>query len=1302
MSDYISAELAATCAALGYSDGVVYRLDSGAQNVIKDLIKYLKRDDDSHTVRRYLGQSKLLQTDLAQIAIQHTKNTEFWDVLLRLIINLTSPVLMLFNDILPTEKTSRNIYLQLISHLQGYKKALANEQFWGVVSNRLSTILRIENTDRGEENELIVERILTLCRNVIQIPPDDNEQRGDNDATVHDELLFAFHSSGIVDLLLFIASNSSEQQYHIQILEIIALMLREQNATKLASVGLQRSAAEKEGEEAQLLAIRRKEIIEKLEKVKKYSGSRHSRFGGTFVVQNMKAIGEKQLICHKPFEKIEALEFARDKKKLKKPKNKILIETASEERTSALTVRLFLKEFCVEFLNGAYNPVMRYAKSCIIGGTHSAAADASHYLWAMRFFMEFNRNYKFQVKLVSETISTEMFYFVQRQMQEYYEYMTLDKPKIPYWSRRLHLALKAYQELLHTVLAMDKTADKGIRDSSKVIKSNVFYVPEYRETILSQLLCYDRLKMSRSYLADLVTTAHIFLKMLEQFVTQTRSLVVAKAKRKSRGKKGKKSNKEPAKVLQSLEERWESAGQELSAVMQDGIIPTVVPFDATLDTPIEEQKADAMKRIQKLLRKKDFEEAIGLLRSAREIWPENDFFGAPGMAVEEEFLALREIFHADLGVVEEAEEKPEENDEENVESFLNNEKDETNDEFDEEEQAEVDTQYEETNFNFDEFLRRFANVRVVKALAILLSHFEENPADINHYVVKMLHRISWDSKMPAMIFQASIFRTFQKILDSKYGEHKELQKFAIFIIRRFAETAGKNRKAYMELLFWKNTREATEMLDGYDVEVGNNKVSSAVWTEVEEDELRTLFMEHQTNKYTQDLVDWILENLISDNRTRRGVIKKLKELHLIVNSKRVRSEIQKRLPKEWGEEEIAQLTEMWDKVKDDDDPVELIHDGLRIKRPKPKIKEKLLELGLVQDIKELRKKRKKKKSGEVKASWEHQSSSEKSDSDDSDSEIIGKDSKSGANSKVKKNQKKKTDKKKKKPAVVYTDAQLTGLLKDVINKNMTEALEWVVESLEDAVEDRDEESIEGIALVPLDDYSSAAMDSPSFQRLLRAIGVEPPADEQEAYWRIPSHMMSATIQKRCDLIKNGLNGIFVNEDILPTIDSDSDGAAGEEEGGTLDLEEIKKMFKEDESQSTGQRSQIIDSMNKDDSSNDEDLPSVKINIKGSTSQSTAESNSSDFTRNKGKKSKRIRSRVLMEDDSSASDTETEITGGNATDEAKRLRSDNSDLEDTPTLKKRRIIGSDEEDTVGTTSEQRKTKQGSKIISDDED
>lgn len=45
-----------------------------------------------------------------------------------------------------------------------------------------------ESVERGEENEMIIERILTLIKNVLQIAPGDDEIRADNDATSHDEV----------------------------------------------------------------------------------------------------------------------------------------------------------------------------------------------------------------------------------------------------------------------------------------------------------------------------------------------------------------------------------------------------------------------------------------------------------------------------------------------------------------------------------------------------------------------------------------------------------------------------------------------------------------------------------------------------------------------------------------------------------------------------------------------------------------------------------------------------------------------------------------------------------------------------------------------------------------------------------------------------------------------------------------------------------------------------------------------------------------------------------------------------------
>lgn len=51
-------------------------------------------------------------------------------------------------------------------------------------------------------------------------------------------------------------------------------MLREQNASGLAAAGLQRTSIEKEKDEAKLVALRQKELQEKMDKIKKYAGSR--------------------------------------------------------------------------------------------------------------------------------------------------------------------------------------------------------------------------------------------------------------------------------------------------------------------------------------------------------------------------------------------------------------------------------------------------------------------------------------------------------------------------------------------------------------------------------------------------------------------------------------------------------------------------------------------------------------------------------------------------------------------------------------------------------------------------------------------------------------------------------------------------------------------------------------------------------------------------------------------------------------------------------------------------------------------
>lgn len=50
----------------------------------------------------------------------------------------------------------------------------------------------------------------------------------DDDASIHDRLLWAIHISGFDDLVKFLASAQSEQQWSMHVLEIISLMFRDQ------------------------------------------------------------------------------------------------------------------------------------------------------------------------------------------------------------------------------------------------------------------------------------------------------------------------------------------------------------------------------------------------------------------------------------------------------------------------------------------------------------------------------------------------------------------------------------------------------------------------------------------------------------------------------------------------------------------------------------------------------------------------------------------------------------------------------------------------------------------------------------------------------------------------------------------------------------------------------------------------------------------------------------------------------------------------------------------------------------------
>jgi timeless len=83
---------------------------------------------------------------------------------------------------------------------------------------------------------------------------------------------------------------------------------------------------------------------------------------------------------------------------------------------------------------------------------------------------------------------------------------------------------------------MDKDTNPSVRNSSKIFKSNIFYLAEYREILLSLLIDYNEIKFSDRCLKDIVESTHVFLKLLESFCT-SRSLPLVETVRKKHAKK---------------------------------------------------------------------------------------------------------------------------------------------------------------------------------------------------------------------------------------------------------------------------------------------------------------------------------------------------------------------------------------------------------------------------------------------------------------------------------------------------------------------------------------------------------------------------------------------------------------------------------------------------------------------------------------------------------------------------------------------------------------------------------------------
>lgn len=128
----------------------------------------LRRDGDTHEYRRHLGHGKVLQTDLIPMLMNQTEENEMSDVLLRLLVNLTTPALLLYNEQLPKDGPNRRNFLDLIEILQSFKAAFSIPALWVAIHKRLQKVLEVVSANSAALKIFwLISRILYSLRRPI-------------------------------------------------------------------------------------------------------------------------------------------------------------------------------------------------------------------------------------------------------------------------------------------------------------------------------------------------------------------------------------------------------------------------------------------------------------------------------------------------------------------------------------------------------------------------------------------------------------------------------------------------------------------------------------------------------------------------------------------------------------------------------------------------------------------------------------------------------------------------------------------------------------------------------------------------------------------------------------------------------------------------------------------------------------------------------------------------------------------------------------------------------------------------------
>ncbi|XP_055329044.1 protein timeless homolog isoform X2 [Paramacrobiotus metropolitanus] len=533
-------------------DKEIYKKHPKCLLAIKNMILQIRHTELSPkmTVRRYLINTGIVCTDLYPVLMNNPRDDGLWRATIWLIDELTMPPseisLRIPRDILEDNMDVRARLKEMDDRRQPCKKMFTDPEFFAHFRARLTEVLKKPSEERDKIDIGFLRHSLNFVSNILEMRGEVYGKQTDSPASLHDKVFRAINSSGFTGIILYMAC--AEKYSSFRVLDILHNLLRFHDPEALIKVKTTESC---EADDRHSQQIYQRSLAAKMPDPLR-SVSRHSTFGGTFVLKGAKAVNrENDMVLVKPLTNILDNKFELTSDKTPDSRSRKVFRIKEERHSYVPIISPELRNFCVMFLENAYNLFMVNLKNEIphLMSVTEPEEYILRYLWAVRFFMALNRfngeknGEKVCVDFVSETVSVDTFRFIYEKMENYLDMMRLNKTETVKWSERVHATLKCYQEMLWTVSAMLSHEDATVRRSAKQLESNVFYSEEHRDMFFSLLKEFHEGKFSRQYLNDLVITVHIFVKLIETCLASKTQLFVRAKQRKRKAKNPTKSNK---------------------------------------------------------------------------------------------------------------------------------------------------------------------------------------------------------------------------------------------------------------------------------------------------------------------------------------------------------------------------------------------------------------------------------------------------------------------------------------------------------------------------------------------------------------------------------------------------------------------------------------------------------------------------------------------------------------------------------------------------------------------------------------